>query len=144
MKNKLINKDFQKLLSLAVQIFSALEHLRECNFIHNDLKLSNVMVHEKDIIKIIDIGGMINFTREDERNRSVRFRSIFSTEGNFYRDSTRNVPWNHPKFDLFGCGKILQEIFSMDHIAEKILYTDWELYYHHIEQLSKLCLQDPN
>ena len=69
--------------------------------------MNNVMVDEKENIRIIDIGGIIDRGFLEHVNRSPHYRRNFSTNNYFFKEQNGNVKWNDKKFDFFGAGKVL-------------------------------------
>ena len=69
-------------------------------------------------VKIIDLEGMVNLNDPTHTERNANFRKQFSTEGFFFKDKNGNTNWNHEKFDMFGFGKTIEELFKRSDIHQ--------------------------
>jgi serine/threonine protein kinase len=91
------NKNFSKttVLMITIQLIKLVRHLHEMGFVHNDLKLDNILVGHKDphLIYLIDFGLTCRFVNSEGSHTRRKYVEKFS--GNFLFASLNSCRGNN-------------------------------------------------
>ena len=85
---KVINEKYSKKFYYIKEIIEGINFLHSLGIMHRDLKLSNVLINEKDQLKIIDFGESICFFKNSELSE------IFGSYGFFPPEMILNQKYN--------------------------------------------------
>tara|TARA_X000000950_G_C13907848_1_gene657688 strand:+ start:100 stop:1230 length:1131 start_codon:yes stop_codon:yes gene_type:complete len=112
LKNNIL--DFNKKLSITIQIIKGLKFIHQSNIIHRDLKLTNIFISFNNIVKIGDFGLSTNINDVD--NDEV------GTYGYIAPEIFEGEKYSF-KSDLYSLGVVILEIFkNFKTNMEKVLY----------------------
>ena len=95
--------------SLILQLVEALDFCHLKNFLHRDLKCSNILINNKGQLKLGDF-GLARYFHADDRSRLYTNRVITL----WYRPPELLLGEEHygPAIDMWSCGCILGELFT--------------------------------
>jgi cyclin-dependent kinase 12/13 len=99
----------QHIQSLSLQLVEALHYCHTRNFLHRDLKCSNILINNKGQLKLGDF-GLARFYHADDKSRLYTNRVITL----WYRPPELLLGEEHygPGVDMWSCGCILGELFT--------------------------------
>ena len=113
-----------KKMNWILQMLTGIQDLHSKNYIHRDLKLSNVMLtgevsDDAASIKIIDLGGCCNVSEKSESRCSIncaltpQYSAPEQWSGPKMNKSWNNfTPERMKKYDIFSAGLIILQLFS--------------------------------
>jgi serine/threonine protein kinase len=123
------NCNYEIVLSIIYQLLLALKHLQKYNIIHADIKLENIIINNKNEIKLIDFG----LARVVEKGSTLQLKTHIGTIG-YVSPEVMVDNYITSKTDVWSVGVLMYILLNNSHLFNVV---DREKYKHQLIYLTE-------